>query len=66
MKKNDYGGWLFMYWIISVSSFTAFIFMLISCDFFKLALWAKCILIGVLLVGIFSMYGAWKLTHNNP
>lgn len=66
MKKNDYGGWLFMYWIISVSSFVAFTLMLVSCNFFELATWAKCFLIGILLVGIFSTYGAWKLTHNNP
>lgn len=66
MKKNNYGGWLFMYWIIAISSFAAFAFMLVACDFFKLALWAKCILFGVLLLGIFAMYGAWKLTHEDP
>lgn len=60
---KNYGGWLFMYGIIAMASAAAFIVMFASCDFFKLALWAKCILFGVLGIGCFCIHCAWNLTH---
>lgn len=65
--KRDYGGLLFMYTIIAISSFASFVLMALSCkDLTNLALWALCVMIGTLLLGIFCIYNAYKLTHKDP
>ena len=65
--KRDYGGWLFMYTIIAISSFASFVLMILSCkDLTNLALWALCVMIATLLLGIFCIYNAYKLTHKGP
>lgn len=65
--KHDYGGWLFMYTIVAISSFASFMLMMLSCkNLTDLALWAWCVMIGTLLLGIFCIYSAYKLTHKDP
>lgn len=64
--KRDYGGWLFMYAIIAVSCYAAFIIMLFTCNILELALWAKCILISIFLIGCLCVFLAYRITHNKP
>lgn len=65
-NDNDNGGWLFMYGVIAVSSFTALIVMVATCDITDLASFAWDILFAIFAIGTFSIYKAWRITHKRP